>query len=158
MLLIRVTLPPFDRYKRFQPANFLSIFSRIGFHLVLSLKLAPKGRPRYFIGREPSLQPRTFSNKSILSTTTCSRNQVIGLGAKNPTQFTLIICITFVHICYSLFTFWYISFKMLVGIQDTYVSQQWHCSFYFVQVDNFLIFHTYFGITSNKLDSSNSNK
>lgn len=73
-------------------------------------------------------------------------------------QFTLIICITFVHIYYILFTFWNISFKMVVGIQDTYVSQQWHCSFYFVEVDNFLIFQTYFGITSNKFDYSNSNK
>ena len=69
MLLIRVTLPPLDKYKCFQPANLLSIFSRIGFHIVLSLNLAPKGRPRYFIGREPSLQPRTTSKRSILWTT-----------------------------------------------------------------------------------------
>ena len=69
VLLIRVTLPPFDKYKRFQPANFLSIFSKIGFHIDLSLKLAPKGRPRYFKGKEPCLQSRTFSNKSILWTT-----------------------------------------------------------------------------------------
>ena len=31
MLLIKVTLPPLDKYKRFHPANLLSIFSRIGF-------------------------------------------------------------------------------------------------------------------------------
>ena len=31
MLLIKVTLPPLDKYKCFHPANLLSIFSRIGF-------------------------------------------------------------------------------------------------------------------------------
>ena len=30
VLLIRVNLHPLDKYKRFQPANLLSIFSRIG--------------------------------------------------------------------------------------------------------------------------------
>ena len=61
VLLIRMTLSPLDKYKRFQLANLLSIFSKIEFHIVLSLNLAPKGRPRYFIGREPCLQPRTTS-------------------------------------------------------------------------------------------------
>ena len=74
VLLIRVTLPPLDKYKHFQLVNLLSIFSRIGFHIVLSLNLAPKGRPRYFIGRVPCLQPRTFNNKSILCTTPTGTN------------------------------------------------------------------------------------
>ena len=74
MLLIKVTLPPLDKYKHFQPANLLSIFSKIGSHIVLSLNLAPKGRPKYFIGRVPCLQPRTFSNKSISCTTPTGTN------------------------------------------------------------------------------------
>ena len=64
MLLIKVTLPPLDKYTRFHLANLRSIFSRIGFHIVLFLNFPPKGRPKYFIGRVPCLQPRTFNNKS----------------------------------------------------------------------------------------------
>ena len=74
MILIKVTLSPLDKYKRFHPANLLSIFSRIEFHIVLSLNLAPKGRAKYFIGRVPYLQPRTFNNKSILCTTPIGTN------------------------------------------------------------------------------------
>ena len=33
VLLIKVTLLPFDKYKRFQLASFCSIFSRIGFQI-----------------------------------------------------------------------------------------------------------------------------
>ena len=65
VLLMRVTLPPLDKYKRFQPSSLLSIFSRIGFQIDLSLNLAPKGRPKYFIGREPYLHPRTAKKRSI---------------------------------------------------------------------------------------------
>ena len=63
-----MTLPPLDKYKRFHPANLHSIFSRIGFHIFLSLNLVPKGRPKYFIGRLYYLQPRTFNNKSKFCT------------------------------------------------------------------------------------------
>ena len=68
VLLTKVTLPPLDKYKRFHLANLRSLFSRIGFHIALSLNLAPKGRPKYFIGRVPCLQPRTLNNKSKLCT------------------------------------------------------------------------------------------
>ena len=74
LLLIKVTLPPLDRHKRFHLAYLLSIFSRIKFHIVLSLNLALKGRPKYFIRRVPCLQPRIFSNNSILCTTSTRTN------------------------------------------------------------------------------------
>ncbi|KAL4637692.1 hypothetical protein ACB092_03G094800 [Castanea dentata] len=50
VLFIRVSLPPLDRYNLFHPANLCSTSSKIGFHIVLSLKVAPKGRPKYFRG------------------------------------------------------------------------------------------------------------
>ena len=74
VLLIKVTLLPLDKYKRFHPANLLSTFSKIGVHIVLSLNFAPKGRPKYFIGRVPCLSPRTFNNNSILWTTPTGTN------------------------------------------------------------------------------------
>ena len=74
VLLIKVTLPPLDKYKRFHLANLHSIFFRIGFHIVLSLNLAPKGRPKYFIGRVPCLQLSTFNNKSKVCTTPTGTN------------------------------------------------------------------------------------
>jgi len=40
-----VTLPLLDKYKHFHPANFLSTFSKIGFHIVLSLNLHSKEYP-----------------------------------------------------------------------------------------------------------------
>ena len=46
VLLIKVTLSPLDKYKHFHPANLLFIFSNIGFHIVLSLNLAPKEDPK----------------------------------------------------------------------------------------------------------------
>ena len=51
-LLMSVTLPPLDKYILFQPANLLSILSRIGFEIDKSLNLAPNGRSKYFKGKE----------------------------------------------------------------------------------------------------------
>jgi len=68
VLFIRVTLPPFDRYNRFQLANCLSILPTTSSQQDLALKGAPNGRPRYFIGREETPQPKMLAKPSILST------------------------------------------------------------------------------------------
>ena len=58
VLLIKVTLPPLDKYKCFHPVSLLSTTSKIGFYIVLSLKLAP-------IGSKPCLHFSTSTNYSI---------------------------------------------------------------------------------------------
>jgi len=63
VLFIRVTLPPFDRYNHFQLANRLSILPTTSSQQDLTLKGAPNGRPRYFIGREETPQPKMQANR-----------------------------------------------------------------------------------------------
>ena len=53
-----MTLPPLDKYKCFHPVSLLSTTSKIGFYIVLSLKLAP-------IGSKPCLHFSTSTNYSI---------------------------------------------------------------------------------------------
>jgi hypothetical protein len=50
ILLIKVTLPPFDKYIHFHPAKWHYIFSIMPSHIDLALNEVPSGRPRYFIG------------------------------------------------------------------------------------------------------------
>jgi hypothetical protein len=68
VLLIRVTLPPLDRYMRFQLADRLSIFPRAPSQIDLALKGAPNGRPRYFKGNKEISQPKILAKPSTLST------------------------------------------------------------------------------------------
>jgi len=68
VLFIRVTLPPLDRYIRFQLANRLSIFPRTPSQIDLALKEAPNERPRYFKGNEETPQPKMLDKPSTLST------------------------------------------------------------------------------------------
>jgi hypothetical protein len=68
VLFIRVTLSHFDRYNRFQLANRLSILPTTSSQQDLALKGAPNERPRYFKGREETLQPKMLANSSILFT------------------------------------------------------------------------------------------
>lgn len=51
-LLIRVTLPPKEKYCHFQ-FDSLFIFLRTSFQMVTNLCFSPKGSPKYFVGREP---------------------------------------------------------------------------------------------------------
>ncbi|KAL4626661.1 hypothetical protein ACB092_05G113200 [Castanea dentata] len=67
-LLMSVTLPPLDKYILFQPANILSILSRIEFQTDKSLNFAPNGRPKYFKGRENCPHPNRPTKASKLST------------------------------------------------------------------------------------------
>ncbi|KAL4619848.1 hypothetical protein ACB092_06G110400 [Castanea dentata] len=46
VLLSNVSLPPFDKYIFFHPANLHSILSKIGFQIVGDLWDAPNGIPR----------------------------------------------------------------------------------------------------------------
>jgi hypothetical protein len=57
-LLIKVTLPPFEKYIIFHPVKQRSIFSITPSNIDLALNKAPSGKPRYFIGREETLQPK----------------------------------------------------------------------------------------------------
>jgi hypothetical protein len=68
VFFIRVTLPPFDRYNRFQLASRLSILPTTSSQLDLALKGAPNGSLRYFKGREETPQPKMPAKSSILST------------------------------------------------------------------------------------------
>ena len=67
-LLMSVTLPPLNRYILFQPANLLSILSRIGFQTDKFLNFAPNGRPKYFKGREDCPHPNRPTKASKLCT------------------------------------------------------------------------------------------
>jgi hypothetical protein len=58
VLLIQVTPPPFDKHILFQPNNQCSIFSIMLSQIDLALNEAPKERPKYFIGKEETLQPK----------------------------------------------------------------------------------------------------
>jgi hypothetical protein len=55
VLLIKVTLPPFDKYIIFHPAKHHSIFSIMPSQIDLTLNEASTRRPRYFIGRKETL-------------------------------------------------------------------------------------------------------
>jgi hypothetical protein len=66
--LLRVTLPPLDRYNCFQLASRLSILPTTSSQMDLVLKGAPNGRPRYFEGKEETPHPKMRANSSILST------------------------------------------------------------------------------------------
>jgi hypothetical protein len=68
VLLIRVTLPPFDKYNLFQLANRCSIFSITPSQICLALKEGPNGRPRYFTGKVATPLPKIQANKSTCST------------------------------------------------------------------------------------------
>ncbi|KAG6660361.1 hypothetical protein CIPAW_03G100600 [Carya illinoinensis] len=57
VLLIKVSLPPFDKYILFQLANLLSIFLITGSHKRGDLAPIPNGRPRYVSGNEAILHP-----------------------------------------------------------------------------------------------------
>jgi hypothetical protein len=67
-LFIKVTLPPFDRYILCQLASSLSILPTTSSQMNLALKGAPNKRPRYFKGREETLQPKIPAKSSILTT------------------------------------------------------------------------------------------
>jgi len=68
VLFIRVTLPPLDRYIRFQLANHLSILPTIPSHMDLALKEGPNERPRYYNGKEETPQSKIPAKPSTLST------------------------------------------------------------------------------------------
>jgi hypothetical protein len=68
VLLIRVILPPLDKYNRFQLANRCSIFSITLSQICLALKDASNGRPRYFNSKDDTPQPKILANLSTLST------------------------------------------------------------------------------------------
>jgi hypothetical protein len=53
-------------YNNFQPAKKHFTFSIMPFQIGLALKEAPKGRPRYFIGKYETLQPKILAKPSTL--------------------------------------------------------------------------------------------
>jgi len=66
MLLIKVILPLLDKYNRFQLTKQHSTFSIMPFQIGLALEEAAKGRPRYFIGKDKTLQPKILAKPSPL--------------------------------------------------------------------------------------------
>jgi hypothetical protein len=68
MLLIKVILPPLNKYNCFQPAKWHSIFSIMSSQTDLAFKEAQNGRPKYFIGKEDTMHPRIRAKPSTLST------------------------------------------------------------------------------------------
>jgi hypothetical protein len=69
VLLVRVIIPPLDKYNCFQLANRHSIFSITPSQKCLVLKDAPKGRPRYFNGSDETPLPKIQANPSYTLTT-----------------------------------------------------------------------------------------
>ncbi|GMP41679.1 hypothetical protein CsSME_00011692 [Camellia sinensis var. sinensis] len=67
-LLINVSLSPFDKYCRFHPANRRCTRSTTLSHTPLALKDAPKGNPKYVIGKFATLHPRIAANTGIVAT------------------------------------------------------------------------------------------
>jgi hypothetical protein len=53
-------------YNNFQPAKKHFTFSIMPFQIGLALKEAPKGRPRYFIGKDDTVQPKILAKPSML--------------------------------------------------------------------------------------------
>ena len=67
-LLIRVSLPPLEIYYLFQRANLLRNLSSTPSHTLASLCFAPRGSPRYSVGKEPFLHPSSKASPSTSST------------------------------------------------------------------------------------------
>lgn len=68
VLLIEVILHPLCKYIFFQLANWHSnLFSHTS-QIDIVLKKAPKGRPRYMIGKEDTLHPKMLPKLSTLET------------------------------------------------------------------------------------------
>jgi hypothetical protein len=61
VLFIKVILPPLEKYILFHPAKRRSIFSLTPFQIDLALKGTPTGKPKYFIGKEDTVQPIIFA-------------------------------------------------------------------------------------------------
>lgn len=68
VLLMRVNLPPFEINYLFQRSNFLLNLSSILSQRLMELCLAPKGRPKYFIGSEPKRQSYSHARFYSFST------------------------------------------------------------------------------------------
>ena len=67
-LRIRVSLPPLEIYCLFQDDNLFLNLSSIESQIPRALWGSPRGRPKYEVGREPTLQPSSAANDSTLST------------------------------------------------------------------------------------------
>jgi hypothetical protein len=68
VLLIKVVLPPLDKYNCFQLASRCLIFLITPLQIGLALKEALYKRPRYFIGKEETLHPKILAKPSALLT------------------------------------------------------------------------------------------
>jgi hypothetical protein len=84
VLLIKVTLPPFERYNLFHGANFRTIISSKPAHIVLSLKEAPNGNPKYFNGTSPYPQPSNPASCPTFSTRPTGTNADLDKLTFNP--------------------------------------------------------------------------
>ncbi|KAG6639779.1 hypothetical protein CIPAW_10G125700, partial [Carya illinoinensis] len=62
VLLVRGILPPLDKYILFHAANLFSIFSTSPLQIYFALNEAPKGRPRYFMGKKKLYIPKKMLN------------------------------------------------------------------------------------------------
>ena len=61
-----VNLPPKERYWLFQLTNLFSHFSITPFQMPIDLLLAPKGIPKYVVGRSPVLTPKILVREGKL--------------------------------------------------------------------------------------------
>jgi hypothetical protein len=67
LFLIKVTLPPFDKYIIFHPAKRLYLLNNI-IPNRFALNEAAIGKPKYFIGKEKTLQPKMLAKPPTLLT------------------------------------------------------------------------------------------
>jgi hypothetical protein len=77
MLFIKLILPSLGKYILFHLAKRRSNFSITLSQIALALKGAPKERPRYFIGKGDTVQPRILVRLSTLLTLPTGTNSYL---------------------------------------------------------------------------------
>jgi hypothetical protein len=65
-------------------AKQISIFSLLLSHIDFALKEAPNGRPKYFIGKEDTLQPRVLAKPPTFSVAPTKTNYDLAKLIFNP--------------------------------------------------------------------------
>ena len=101
VLRISVSLPPFEIYCLFQEDNLFLNLSSIESQTPKALWGAPRGRPKYIVGRAPTLQPSSAASDSILSTLPRGIISLLFRLIFNPEKASNHINVQLKHISYS---------------------------------------------------------
>lgn len=72
--LYQRTLPPLDKQNLFYLTNLFSILSKIESQINLDLNRGPNGKPKYFISKNETIQPRIRANPLTFGTLPAGTN------------------------------------------------------------------------------------